>query len=101
MSEAMMVRIAAVLKVGVQYFFDELPSSAKNGREIKTPILIEMSLATHGHRLMDAFLNLKSDKCAEQSPISRRRLFERADGTPQSPAGARDVHCYGEAATAI
>jgi transcriptional regulator with XRE-family HTH domain len=44
-SAAMLVRIAAVLKVDVQYFFDELPSSAKNGKGIKTPVLIEMSLA--------------------------------------------------------
>jgi transcriptional regulator with XRE-family HTH domain len=62
LSAAMIVRIAAVLKVDVQYFFDELPNSAKNGKEIKTPILIEMSLAAHGPRLIEAFLNLKNDK---------------------------------------
>jgi transcriptional regulator with XRE-family HTH domain len=62
MSAAMMVQIAAALKVNVQYFFEELPRSAKNGKEIKTPVLIEMSLAAHGPRLIDAFLNLKSDK---------------------------------------
>jgi transcriptional regulator with XRE-family HTH domain len=62
MSAAMMVRIAAVLKVDVQYFFEELPSGAKSRKETKTPILIEMSLAAHGPRLIDAFLNLKSDK---------------------------------------
>jgi hypothetical protein len=55
----MLVRIAAVLKVDVQYFFDELPRSAKNGKEIKTPVLIEMSLATHGPRLIDAFQSEK------------------------------------------
>jgi transcriptional regulator with XRE-family HTH domain len=61
-SAAMMVQIAAVLKVGVQYFFEDLPSNAKNGKEIKTPPLIEMSIVAHGPRLIDAFLNLKSDK---------------------------------------
>jgi hypothetical protein len=54
--------MAAVLKVDVQYFFDELPTNAKNSREIKTPVLIEMSLVSHGPRLIDAFLNLKNDK---------------------------------------
>ena len=62
MSAAMMVQIAAVLKVDVQYFFDELPTGAKNTKEIKTPILIDMSLAAHGPRLIDAFLKLKTDK---------------------------------------
>jgi transcriptional regulator with XRE-family HTH domain len=62
LSAAMMVRIAAVLKVDVQYFFDELPISAKNTKEIKTPVLIDMSLAAHGPRLIDAFLNLKNDE---------------------------------------
>jgi transcriptional regulator with XRE-family HTH domain len=62
MSAAMMVQIAAVLKVDVQYFFDELPTGAKNNKEIKTPALIEMSLAAHGPRLIDAFLKLKTDK---------------------------------------
>jgi hypothetical protein len=57
-----MVQIAAVLKVDVQYFFDELPTGAKNAKEIKTPILIDMSLAAHGPRLIDAFLKLKTDK---------------------------------------
>jgi transcriptional regulator with XRE-family HTH domain len=61
-SAAMLVRIASVLKIDVQYFFDELPSNANNGKEIRTPVLIEMSLATHGPRLIDAFLNLKNDK---------------------------------------
>lgn len=62
LSAAMMVRIAAALKVDVQYFFDELPNSAKTGKEIKTPILIEMANAAHAPRLIEAFLNLKSDK---------------------------------------
>ena len=62
MSAAMMVQIAAVLKVDVQYFFDELPTGAKNAKEIKTPILIDMSLAAHGPRLIDAFLKLKTEK---------------------------------------
>jgi transcriptional regulator with XRE-family HTH domain len=62
MSAAMMVQIAAVLKVDVQYFFDELPTGAKNTKEIKTPILIDMSLAAHGPRSIDAFLKLKTDE---------------------------------------
>jgi transcriptional regulator with XRE-family HTH domain len=62
MSAAMMVQIAAVLKVDVQYFFDEIPTGAKNTKEIKTPILIDMSLAAHGPRLIDAFLKLKTDE---------------------------------------
>jgi transcriptional regulator with XRE-family HTH domain len=62
LSAALMVRIAAVLMVDVQYFFNELPSSAKNGKSIKTPVLVGISLAMHGPRLIDAFLNLKSDK---------------------------------------
>jgi transcriptional regulator with XRE-family HTH domain len=61
-SAATMVQIAAVLKVDVLYFFDELPTGVKNNKEIKTPALIEMSLAAHGPRLMDAFLKLKTDK---------------------------------------
>jgi transcriptional regulator with XRE-family HTH domain len=62
MSAAMLVQIAAVLDVDVQYFFDELPTGAKNTKEIKTPILVDMSLAAHGPRLIDAFLKLKTDK---------------------------------------
>jgi transcriptional regulator with XRE-family HTH domain len=49
-SAATMVRIAEVLKVDVQYFFEELPTGAKNTTEVKTPVLIEMSLAAHGPR---------------------------------------------------
>jgi transcriptional regulator with XRE-family HTH domain len=62
LSAALMVRIAQVLNVDVQYFFDGLPSSVKNYREIKTPVLVDMSLAAHGPRLMTAFLKLKNDK---------------------------------------
>ncbi len=62
LSAAMMVRIAAVLKVDVQYFFDEIPTGAKNYREIKTPVLVDMSIAAHGPRLMNAFLKLKNDE---------------------------------------
>jgi transcriptional regulator with XRE-family HTH domain len=62
LSAAMMVRIAQVLKVDVQYFFDELPTSVKNYREIKTPVLVDMSIAAHGPRLMNAFLKLKNDE---------------------------------------
>ena len=61
-SAALMVRIAQVLKVDVQYFFDELPTGVKNYREIKTPVLVDMSLAAHGPRLMTAFLKLKNDE---------------------------------------
>jgi transcriptional regulator with XRE-family HTH domain len=62
LSAAMMVQIAAALKVDVQYFFDELPTGVKNTKEIKTSALVEMSLAAHGPRLIEAFLNLKTDK---------------------------------------
>jgi transcriptional regulator with XRE-family HTH domain len=62
LSAAKMVQIAALLKVDVQYFFEELPTGAKNTKEIKTPVLTEMSLAAHGPRLIDAFLKLKTDK---------------------------------------
>jgi transcriptional regulator with XRE-family HTH domain len=62
MSAAKMVQIAAVLKVDVQYFFEELPTGAKNTKEIKTPALVEMPLAAHGPRLIEAFLKLKTDK---------------------------------------
>jgi len=62
LSAAMMVRIAEVLKVDVQYFFDEIPTVAKNYREIKTPVLVDMSIAAHGPRLMTAFLKLKNDE---------------------------------------
>jgi transcriptional regulator with XRE-family HTH domain len=61
-SAATMVQIAAVLKVDVRYFFEELPTGAKNTKEIKTPVLVEMSLAAHGPRLIEAFLDLKTDK---------------------------------------
>jgi DNA-binding XRE family transcriptional regulator len=81
MSAAKMVQIAAVLKVDVQYFFDELPTGVKNYREIKTPVLVDMSLAAHGPRLMTAFLKLKND-CAVPSPISRRCSQEGADIQP-------------------
>ena len=62
LSAAMMVRIAEVLNVDVQYFFDELATGAKNNREIKTPVLVDMSIAAHGPRLMTAFLKLKNDE---------------------------------------
>jgi transcriptional regulator with XRE-family HTH domain len=62
MSAAMMVRIAEALNVDIQYFFEELPTGAKNTKEIKTTVLTEMCLAAHGPRLVDAFLKLKSDK---------------------------------------
>jgi transcriptional regulator with XRE-family HTH domain len=62
MSAATLVQIAAILKVDVQFFFDDLPGGAKNNKEIKTPVLVKMSLAAHGPRLIDAFLSLKTDK---------------------------------------
>jgi transcriptional regulator with XRE-family HTH domain len=62
LSAAMMVRIAEVLKVDVQYFFDEIPTGAKNYRDVKTPVLVDMSIAAHGPRLMTAFLKLKNDE---------------------------------------
>jgi transcriptional regulator with XRE-family HTH domain len=62
MSTALMMKIAALLKVDVRYFFDDRLDAAKNHKEIKTPALVEMSVATHGPRLIEAFLNLKSDK---------------------------------------
>jgi transcriptional regulator with XRE-family HTH domain len=62
MSAATLFQIAAVLKVDVVYFYEGLPRSAKNSKEIKTPILIKMPLTAHGPRLMDAFVKLKSDK---------------------------------------
>jgi transcriptional regulator with XRE-family HTH domain len=62
MSAAKMVQIAALLKVDVQYFFEDLPTGAKNNKEIRTPVLTEMSLAAHGPRLINAFLKLKTDK---------------------------------------
>jgi transcriptional regulator with XRE-family HTH domain len=62
MSAATIVRVAAALKTDVQYFFDELPSGAKNSKKTKMPIPINMQLAAHGLRLTSAFLNLKSDK---------------------------------------
>ena len=48
MSAAMMFQIAAVLKVDVAHFYEGLLHSAKNGKEIKAPILIKMSLVAHG-----------------------------------------------------
>jgi transcriptional regulator with XRE-family HTH domain len=62
MSAATMVRIAELLEVDIQYFFDDLPTGINNNKAIKTPILIDMSLAAHGPRMIDAFLKLKSDK---------------------------------------
>jgi transcriptional regulator with XRE-family HTH domain len=61
-SAATLVQMAAALKVDIRYFFDELPTSVKNSKEIKTPALVEMSLAAHGPRLIRAFLNLKNDE---------------------------------------
>jgi transcriptional regulator with XRE-family HTH domain len=61
-SAAVLVRIAAVLKVDIQYFFEDLPGDVSKGKEIETPAHIKMSGAPHGPRLIDAFLNLKNDK---------------------------------------
>jgi hypothetical protein len=46
----------------IYYFFEELPTGAKNTKEIEAPVLTEMSLAAHGPRLIDAFLKLKTDR---------------------------------------
>jgi transcriptional regulator with XRE-family HTH domain len=62
MSAAAMVQVAAALKVDVQYFFDELPTGASNNKVIKTSGPVEILLAAHGPRLIDAFLKLKTDK---------------------------------------
>ena len=62
MSAATLFQIAAALKLDVLYFYEGLPRSAKNSKEIKTPMLIKIPLAAHGPRLMDAFPELKSDK---------------------------------------
>jgi transcriptional regulator with XRE-family HTH domain len=61
-SAAQLVRVAAVLKVDIQYFFDDLPGDVSNSKEIETPGHIKMSGTPHGPRLIDAFLNLKNDK---------------------------------------
>ena len=62
MSAATLFQIAAALKLDVLYFYEGLPCSTKNSKEIRTPTMIKMSLATHGPALMEAFLNLKSNR---------------------------------------
>jgi transcriptional regulator with XRE-family HTH domain len=62
MSAATLFQIAAALNVDVMYFYEGLARSTKNSKEIRTPTLIKMSLATHGPALMEAFLNLKSNR---------------------------------------
>lgn len=79
LSAALMVRIAAVLMVDVQYFFNELPSGARNSKAIKTPVLVGMSLATHGPRLIDAFLSLKSDKLRGAVADLAQALVKKVD----------------------
>ena len=67
-SAATLVEIASLIKIDIQYFFDELPSKLpkkQNGGEIKTPALTEVALAAHGPRLIKSFLNLKNDKLRE------------------------------------
>jgi transcriptional regulator with XRE-family HTH domain len=61
LSAATMVSVAEILGVDVGYFFDEIPKTNRSG-EIETPALTEIALTLHGRRLIDAFLNLKSDK---------------------------------------
>jgi len=75
LTAAMMVRIAEVLKVDVQYFFDELPTRVKNNGAIKTPVLVEMSLA--GSR----------PSPDERVPQNEKRQITRHDR--RSCAGAR------------
>ena len=62
MSAATLFQIAAALKLDVLYFYEGLPRSTKNSKEIKAPILLKMPLTAHGPRLMDAFVKLKSNK---------------------------------------
>ena len=88
LSAAMMVRIAEVLNVDVQYFFDELPTGAKNNREIKTPVVVDMSIAAHGPRLMNAFLKLKNDELRGAVADLAQALAGQADIRPAtSPLG--------------
>jgi transcriptional regulator with XRE-family HTH domain len=61
-SAAQLVRIAVVLKVDIQYFFEDLAGDVSNSKEIETPGHIKMSGTPYGPRLIDAFLNLKNDK---------------------------------------
>jgi DNA-binding XRE family transcriptional regulator len=103
LSAAMMVRIAEVLKVDVQYFFDGLPTGVRNNREIKTPVLVEMSLAAHGPRLMNAFLKMKSDKlrgtiadlaqALAQAGVTLER--RRSPSRPRWRGLRRKPHCPG------
>jgi transcriptional regulator with XRE-family HTH domain len=62
MSAAMMVQMAAVLKIEVQYFFDDLPNGASNHRKVDTPAFTGLALKSHGPRLIDAFLKIKNEK---------------------------------------
>ena len=59
-SAAMMVSLAEILDVDMDYFYDEIPK-VRRGGEIETPALTELALTLHGRRLIDAFLNLKND----------------------------------------
>ena len=62
MSAAMMVQMAAVLKIEVQYFFDDLPNSVSNHRKIDTPAFTGLALKSHGPRLIGAFVKIKNEK---------------------------------------
>jgi transcriptional regulator with XRE-family HTH domain len=60
MSAALMVPLAKILDIDIGYFYDEIPNTKHSG-EIETPALTELALTLHGRRLIDAFLNLKTD----------------------------------------
>src|SRR5258708_31341418 len=60
-SAAMMVSLAEILDVDMDYFYDEIPK-VRRGGEIETPALTELALTLHGRRLIDAFLKLKNDQ---------------------------------------
>jgi transcriptional regulator with XRE-family HTH domain len=60
-SAAMMVDMAAILDVGIGYFYDEIPRVRRDG-QIETSALTEVALTLHGRRLIEAFLNLKNDQ---------------------------------------
>jgi hypothetical protein len=62
MSAAMMVQMAAVLKIEVQYFFDDLPNGVSNHRKIDTSAFTGLALKSHGPRLIDAFVKIKNEK---------------------------------------
>jgi transcriptional regulator with XRE-family HTH domain len=79
MSAAMMVQMAAVLKIEVQYFFDDLPNGVSNHRKIDTPAFTGLALKSHGPRLIDAFLKIKNEKF-RKAIADLAQTFAREDG---------------------